>query len=43
MGIATRELGKPFYVAADSYKFSKLFLLNQSDMTEMGPEAGLNS
>ena len=42
MAIAARELGKPFYVAAESYKFARLFPLNQSDLTEMGPEAGLS-
>ena len=42
MGIAARELGKPFYVAAESYKFATLFPLNQLDLTKMGPEAGLS-
>ena len=42
MGIAAREMGKPLYIAAESYKFARLFPLNQSDLTEMGPEAGLS-
>jgi translation initiation factor eIF-2B subunit alpha len=32
--IAAKELGKPFYVAAESYKFARLFPLNQSDLSE---------
>lgn len=32
--IAAKELGKPFYVAAESYKFARLFPLNQSDLPE---------
>eukprot|EP00560_Eucampia_antarctica_P002179 CAMPEP_0197840638 /NCGR_PEP_ID=MMETSP1437-20131217/45720_1 /TAXON_ID=49252 ORGANISM="Eucampia antarctica, Strain CCMP1452" /NCGR_SAMPLE_ID=MMETSP1437 /ASSEMBLY_ACC=CAM_ASM_001096 /LENGTH=394 /DNA_ID=CAMNT_0043450275 /DNA_START=256 /DNA_END=1440 /DNA_ORIENTATION=+ len=32
--IVARELGKPFYVAAESYKFARLFPLNQSDLPE---------
>jgi len=35
LGIAARELGKPFYVAAESYKFARLFPLNQSDLPDM--------
>ena len=42
MGIVARERGKPFYIASESYKFARLFPLNQSDLTEMGPEAGLS-
>ena len=42
MGIAARELGKPFYVAAESYKFARLYPLNQSDLPPMGPAAKLN-
>ena len=42
MGVAVRYLGNPFYVAANSYNFARLFPLNQSDLTDMGPEAGLS-
>ena len=42
LGIAARELGKPFYVAAESYKFARMFPLNQSDLPPMGPSAKLN-
>ena len=41
MGIAEREMGKPFYIATGSYKSVRLFLLNQLDLTEMVPETGL--
>ena len=41
--IAAKELGKPFYVAAESYKFARLFPLNQSDLPEsMDNSTGLN-
>jgi len=36
VGIAAREHGKPFYVAAESYKFARLFPLNQSDLPDWG-------
>jgi len=36
MAIAAKELGKPFYVAVESFKFARLFPLNQSDLPEMG-------
>ena len=42
MGIAARELGKLFYVAAKSNKFARLLPLNQSDLTKMGLEARLS-
>ena len=42
LGIAARELGKPFYVAAESYKFARLYPLNQSDLPTMGHAAQLN-
>ena len=41
MGIAEREMGKPFYIATGSYKSVRLFLLKQLDLTKMGPETGL--
>ena len=41
MGIAEMELGKPIYVAVESYKFARLFPLNHLDLTEMGPESRL--
>ena len=37
-----RDLGKPFYIAAGSYKFVRLFLLNQLDLTNMVPEDGMS-
>jgi translation initiation factor eIF-2B subunit alpha len=36
MAIAAKELGKPFYVAAESFKFARLYPLNQSDLPTMG-------
>ena len=42
MGITDMDLGKLLYVAADSYKLARLFPMNYSDLTEMGPEAGLS-
>lgn len=42
MGMAARELGKPFYVAVESYKFARLFPLNQSDLPKMGTPGELN-
>ena len=42
LGVAARELGKPFYVAAESYKFARLFPLNQSDLPQMGTLAKLS-
>ena len=42
MGIPDMDLGKLLYVAADSYKLARLFPMNHSDLTEMGPEAGLS-
>ena len=41
MRIEARELGNPLYIATKSYKFASLFLMNQLDLTDMGPEAGL--
>ena len=41
MGIVARDIGKPFYVAADSYKFGRLFPMNQLDLNDMGPESRL--
>ena len=36
LAIAAKELGKPFYVAAESFKFARLYPLNQSDLPTMG-------
>ncbi len=36
MAIAAKELGKPFYVAAESFKFARLYPLNQSDLPSIG-------
>lgn len=35
MGVLARELGKPFYVAVESYKFTRSYPLNNSDLPEM--------
>ncbi|GMI46713.1 hypothetical protein TrCOL_g1659 [Triparma columacea] len=32
LGITAKALGKPFYVAAESYKFARLYPLNQKDL-----------
>lgn len=32
MGVCAKELKKPFYVLAESFKFSRLFPLSQSDL-----------
>jgi translation initiation factor eIF-2B subunit alpha len=44
LGITARELGKPLYVAAESYKFARLFPLNQRDLPDraMGGGTKLN-
>jgi len=42
LGIVAREMGKPFYVAAESYKFARLFPLNQSDLPDVGVVPRLN-
>eukprot|EP00984_Skeletonema_dohrnii_P021900 scaffold11048_cov152-Skeletonema_dohrnii-CCMP3373.AAC.12 len=36
LGVMAKELGVPFYVAAESYKFTRLYPLNNSDLPEMG-------
>ncbi len=36
MAIAAKELSKPFYVAAESFKFARLYPLNQSDLPTIG-------
>lgn len=36
MAITAKEHKKPFYVAAESFKFARLFPLNQSDLPDMG-------
>ena len=36
VAIAAKEHKKPFYVAAESFKFARLFPLNQSDLPNMG-------
>lgn len=35
LGICAKELNKPFYVAVESYKFARLFPLNQADLPDM--------
>ena len=41
LGIAARELGKPLYVAAESYKFARLFPLNQRDLPDRAMGGGM--
>ena len=36
VAITAKEHKKPFYVAAESFKFARLFPLNQSDLPDMG-------
>lgn len=38
LGIVAKELGIPFYVAAESYKFTRMFPLNNADLPEVGRE-----
>ena len=38
MAIVAKALKKPFYVAAESYKFARLFPLNQSDLLQLKSE-----
>merc|ERR1711862_894299 len=40
LGVLAKELGVPFYVAAESYKFTRLYPLNNSDLPEMGDGVG---
>ena len=35
LGIVAKELGIPFYVAAESYKFTRMFPLNNADLPEV--------
>ncbi|KAL3772457.1 hypothetical protein ACHAW5_007312 [Stephanodiscus triporus] len=44
LGVLARELGVPMYVAAESYKFTRLYPLNNADLPEMtvgGPAGSL--
>lgn len=36
LAIVAKELNTPFYVAAESFKFARLFPLNQRDLPELG-------
>lgn len=36
LAIVAKEFGKPFYVAAESFKFARLYPLNQSDLPTLG-------
>jgi translation initiation factor eIF-2B subunit alpha len=38
LGIVAKELGVPFYVAAESYKFTRMFPLNNADLPEVKSE-----
>ena len=40
LGVTAKELGVPFYVAAESYKFTRLYPLNNADLPEMGSSIG---
>jgi translation initiation factor eIF-2B subunit alpha len=40
LGIVAKELGVPFYVAAESYKFTRMFPLNNADLPEVSSEDG---
>ena len=40
LGVTAKELGVPFYVAAESYKFTRLYPLNNADLPEMGSGIG---
>ncbi|EED87832.1 translation initiation factor eif-2b alpha subunit, partial [Thalassiosira pseudonana CCMP1335] len=37
LGVMAKELGVPFYVAAESYKFTRLYPLNNADLPDMVP------
>lgn len=39
LGITAKALSKPFYVAAESYKFARLYPLNQSDLPQVSAPA----
>ena len=41
LGVTAKELGVPFYVAAESYKFTRLYPLNNADLPEMGSTTGI--
>jgi len=43
LGVMAKELGVPFYVAAESYKFTRLYPLNNADLPEMGNIMGGSS
>ena len=36
LGVLAKELGVPLYVAAESYKFTRLYPLNNADLPDMG-------
>lgn len=40
LGVMAKELGVPLYVAAESYKFTRLYPLNNADLPEMGGIVG---
>ena len=43
LGIVARELDKPLYDVAESYKFERLFLLNQRDLPDRAMGGGAKS
>mmetsp|Transcript_26529 Transcript_26529/g.48087 ORF Transcript_26529/g.48087 Transcript_26529/m.48087 type:complete len:416 (-) Transcript_26529:236-1483(-) len=40
LGVMAKEMGVPLYVAAESYKFTRLYPLNNADLPEMGGVMG---
>lgn len=43
LGVMAKELGVPLYVAAESYKFTRMYPLNNADLPEMGGIVGSSS
>ena len=39
ISIIAHTFNKPFYVAAESYKFTRIYPLNQQDLPDMGTKA----
>jgi len=42
LAIAAKEMGKPFYVAAESFKFARLYPLNQADLSSEMDDDGID-
>lgn len=43
LGVVAKEMGVPMYVAAESYKFTRLYPLNNADLPEMTPATTSNA